>query len=39
VPIDHATDHVNQRSLYFYDPDGNGLEIYYELPFALVVHH
>jgi catechol-2,3-dioxygenase len=35
VPIDHATDHVNQRSLYFYDPDGNGLEIYYELPYAL----
>jgi catechol 2,3-dioxygenase len=35
IPIDHATDHVNQRSLYFYDPDGNGLEIYFELPCAL----
>ena len=35
IPIDHATDHVNQRSIYFSDPDGNGLEIYYELPYAL----
>lgn len=29
-----ATNHVNQRSLYFYDPDGNTLEIYFELPHA-----
>jgi catechol 2,3-dioxygenase-like lactoylglutathione lyase family enzyme len=35
VEIDHATNHLNQRSLYFSDPDDNGLEIYYELPFAL----
>jgi catechol-2,3-dioxygenase len=35
VTIDHATDHLNQRSIYFSDPDGNGLEIYYELPYAL----
>jgi catechol 2,3-dioxygenase len=35
VAIDHATNHLNQRSIYFSDPDGNGLEIYYELPYAL----
>jgi hypothetical protein len=28
-------DHVNQRSIYFVDPDGNRLEIYYEMPGAL----
>jgi catechol 2,3-dioxygenase len=35
VAIRVATNHVNQRSLYFSDPDGNTLEIYYELPYAL----
>jgi catechol-2,3-dioxygenase len=30
-----AVDHVSQKSIYFYDPDGNRLEIYYELPNAL----
>ena len=35
VEIQRATDHVCQRSLYFTDPDGNGLEIYYEMPRAL----
>ena len=35
VAIDHATDHVSQRSIYFSDPDGNRLEIYYEMPDAL----
>src|ERR1700688_2811502 len=35
VAIQRATDHVCQRSLYFNDPDGNGLEIYYEMPRAL----
>ncbi len=35
VPIDRAVDHVNQRSIYFLDPDGNRLEIYYEMPGAL----
>jgi catechol-2,3-dioxygenase len=35
VAIQRATDHVCQRSLYFTDPDGNGLEIYYEMPRAL----
>jgi catechol-2,3-dioxygenase len=35
VQVQRATDHVCQRSLYFTDPDGNGLEIYYEMPRAL----
>ncbi len=35
VAIARAVDHVSQRSLYFTDPDGNGLEIYYERPDAL----
>jgi catechol 2,3-dioxygenase len=29
-----AIDHVSQKSIYFHDPDGNRLEIYYELPNA-----
>ena len=35
VPISHCVDHVSQRSIYFSDPDGNRLEIYYEMPDAL----
>ena len=35
VEIDRAVDHVNQRSIYFRDPDGNRLEIYYEMSGAL----
>jgi catechol 2,3-dioxygenase len=35
VEILRATDHICQRSMYFNDPDGNGLEIYYEMPNAL----
>jgi catechol 2,3-dioxygenase len=35
VTILRATNHVNQRSFYFTDPDGNTLEIYYEMPHAL----
>lgn len=35
VEIQRATNHVNQRSIYFADPDGNTLEIYYELSHAL----
>ncbi len=34
VNVDRMTDHVSQRSIYFDDPDGNGLEIYYEYPTA-----
>ncbi len=32
VKIRAMIDHVNQRSIYFSDPDGNGLELYYERP-------
>ena len=35
VRIQRAADHVCQRSIYFADPDGNGLEIYYEIPRVL----
>jgi catechol 2,3-dioxygenase-like lactoylglutathione lyase family enzyme len=35
VEIMRAANHVNQRSFYFADPDGNVLEIYYEMPYAL----
>jgi len=35
VEILRAVDHISQRSLYFNDPDGNGLEIYLELPNAV----
>ena len=34
VSIARALDHVSQKSIYFHDPDGNLLEIYYELPNA-----
>lgn len=37
VEIQRALDHVCQRSVYFTDPDGNGLEIYYEMPNALAL--
>ena len=35
VEITRTIDHVSQKSVYFHDPDGNTLEIYYELPDAL----
>ncbi len=35
VVVDQAVDHVSQKSIYFHDPDGNRLEIYYELANAL----
>ena len=34
VEVQRMIDHVSQRSIYFKDPDGNGLEIYYEYPAA-----
>jgi catechol 2,3-dioxygenase len=37
VEITRMIDHVSQKSVYFNDPDGNTLEIYFELPNALEV--
>lgn len=34
IEVQRMMDHVSQRSIYFTDPDGNGLEIYYEYPTA-----
>jgi catechol-2,3-dioxygenase len=34
VTVHRMIDHVSQRSIYFSDPDGYGLEIYYEYPNA-----
>ncbi len=39
VTITRAVDHVSQRSIYFQDPDGNTLEIYYEAPDAREQFH
>ena len=33
-PIDHATDHGGTVSVYLDDPDGNGIELYYDRPRA-----
>jgi catechol-2,3-dioxygenase len=38
IPVERAIDHESQRSLYFHDPDGNGVEIYFELPMALQIY-
>ncbi len=32
VPLDHISDHGLSLGIYFRDPDGNGLEVSYELP-------
>jgi catechol 2,3-dioxygenase len=32
VPMDHATDHGATISVYLNDPDGNGVELYYDRP-------
>ena len=29
--IDYLTDHVETLNVYFFDPDGNGLEIFCEM--------
>jgi catechol 2,3-dioxygenase len=31
VPVDRTTDHVISRSVYFFDPDGNRLEIFADM--------
>jgi catechol 2,3-dioxygenase len=31
-PIDHGTDHGATVSVYLSDPDGNGIELYYDRP-------
>jgi catechol 2,3-dioxygenase len=31
-PIDHGTDHSANVSVYLADPDGNGIELYYDRP-------
>ncbi len=31
-PIDHASDHGGTVSVYLADPDGNGVELYYDRP-------
>src|SRR5262245_65678725 len=35
VEVTRSIDHVSQKSIYFNDPDGNTLEIYYERRDAL----
>jgi len=37
VQVTRSIDHVSQKSIYFNDPDGNTLEIYYERPDALAI--
>jgi catechol-2,3-dioxygenase len=37
VEIARTIDHVSQKSIYFNDPDGNTLEIYFELPDVLEI--
>ena len=32
VPIDRVADHGISLGIYFRDPDGNGIEVYYETP-------
>jgi catechol 2,3-dioxygenase len=32
IPIDHVADHGISVGIYFRDPDGNGIEVSYELP-------
>jgi catechol 2,3-dioxygenase len=32
VPLDGASDHGVSEALYLHDPDGNGIELYYDRP-------
>jgi catechol 2,3-dioxygenase len=34
VPIDRVADHGVSLGIYSHDPDGNGIEVYYDLPRA-----
>jgi catechol 2,3-dioxygenase len=34
VAVDHGTDHGGTVSVYLDDPDGNGVELYYDRPRA-----
>jgi catechol 2,3-dioxygenase len=33
-PVEHASDHGSTVSVYLSDPDGNGIELYYDRPRA-----
>ena len=33
-PISHAADHGGTVSIYLHDPDGNGVELYYDRPWS-----
>jgi catechol 2,3-dioxygenase len=33
-PVEHASDHGGTVSAYLEDPDGNGIELYYDRPRA-----
>lgn len=37
IPIHAAMDHVSQESIYFSDPDGNIIELYWERPDARAI--
>ena len=32
IQIDHVADHGISLGIYIHDPDGNGIEVYYEIP-------
>ncbi|MFQ6029246.1 MAG: VOC family protein [Dehalococcoidia bacterium] len=38
IAVRSLVDHVTQRSIMLEDPDGNGVEIYYEYPTALYIY-
>jgi catechol 2,3-dioxygenase len=38
VPLDGASDHGVSEALYLHDPDGNGIELYWDLPRARWPH-
>src|SRR6476661_8802328 len=38
VPLDGASDHGVSEALYLHDPDGNGIELYWDRPRARWLH-